>query len=80
MTMDIANFYLITPLNCLEYVRIQISVILQEFIDEYDLMCFAHKGYVYFKISKGIYGLKQSGKLANNLLCERLQDHGYYKC
>ena len=43
-------------------------------------MRFNHKGWVYFEIRKGIYGLKQSGKLANNLLHERLEAHGYYKC
>ena len=61
MTMDLAIFYLKTPLDFPEYVQIKIDVIPQEFIDEYDLMCFAHNGWIYFEISKGIYGLKQSG-------------------
>ena len=33
MTMDLENFYLGTPLDCPEYVRIKISTIPQEFID-----------------------------------------------
>jgi len=44
MTMDLANFYLRTPLDHPEYIQIQISVIQQEPIDKYDLMRFAHKG------------------------------------
>ena len=27
-----------------------------------------------------MYGLKQAGKLANDLLGERLETHGYYEC
>ena len=42
-------------------------------------MDFVHNGWVYFEISKGMYGLKQAGKLANDLLLERLDAHGYYK-
>ena len=43
-------------------------------------MDFFHNGWVYFEVSKGMYGLKQSGKLANDLLQERLEAHGYYEC
>ena len=77
---DISNFYLGTPLDRPEYVRIKLSDIPQEFIDEYELETYARDGWIYFKISKGIYGLKQSGKLANDLLTERLNKHGYYQC
>ncbi len=66
---DIKPFYLGTPLNCPEYyVRIELADIPQEFVDEYDLTHFTHCGWIYFQINKGMYGLKQSGKLANNLL------------
>ena len=72
LTADIDNFYLNTPLDRPEYVRIKIDVIPQEFIEEYNLMAYVHNGWVYFEITKGIYGLKQAGKLANDLLTERL--------
>ena len=77
---DIANFYLGTPLDRPEFVKIQLSVIPDEFVDEYNLTTLAYDGWVYFKITKGVYGLKQSGKLANDLLATRLHDHGYYQC
>ena len=77
---DLKNFYLGTPLDRPEYVRIKITDIPQEFIDEYDLNKYAHDGWVYFEINKGVYGLKQAGKLANDLLTERLAKHGYYQC
>jgi hypothetical protein len=77
---DISNYFLDTPLDRPEYVRIKIEHIPQEFIDKYILMQYVHNGWVYFEITKGIYGLKQAGKLANDLLTERLSKHGYYQC
>jgi hypothetical protein len=80
MSMDLSNFYLMTPLDRPEYARIQLSVIPQEIIDEYNLEAYAHKGWVYYELSKGMYGLKQSGKLANDLLSDRLCEQGYFEC
>ena len=36
-------------------------------------------GYIYMKIIRGIYGLPQSGVLANKLLKKRLAVHDYYE-
>ena len=77
---DISNFYLGTPLDRPEYVRINIKDIPHEFIDEYNLHHYTYNGWVYFEINKAVYGLKQAGKLANDLLTERLAEHGYYQC
>ena len=55
---DISNFYLGTPMDRPEYVRIHISQIPQDFIDEYDLTKYEHNGWIYFEITKGVYGLK----------------------
>ena len=38
MTMDLGNFYLGTPLDCPEYVCVELSTIPQEFIEEYNLL------------------------------------------
>ena len=40
---------------------------------------YAHDWWVYFEITNGVYGLKQAGKLANNLLTEHIDEHGYYQ-
>jgi hypothetical protein len=77
---NLENFYLGTPLDRPEYVRIQLAVIPEEFILEYNLTAFVHNGWVYFEIKKGVYGLKQARKLANDLLTKRLDTHGYYQC
>ena len=49
---DISNFYLGKPLDPPKYIRIQLYVIPQEFVDEYNLTQYN------FEINKGIYGLK----------------------
>ena len=76
---DIKNFYLATPIDRSEYVKIKIDDIPAKFIEEYDLLAFTHNGWVYFETVRGWYGLPQSGKLANNLLCMRLNKAGYFE-
>jgi hypothetical protein len=78
--MDLSNFYLMTPLDWPEYARIQLSVIPLEIIDKYNLEAYTHKGWIYYKLSKGMYELKQSEKLSNDLLSEHLFAQGYYEC
>ena len=63
------NFYLQTEMEQSEYVRIKLSDIPQEFIEEYDLTQAVQNGWIYFEILRGCYGLPQSGRLDNELLC-----------
>ena len=66
MTIDISNMYLKTPLQEYQYMRFNINMITQEVIDHYGLQNKVTKdGWVYCEIHKAIYGLKESGKLAN---------------
>ena len=78
-TADVKNFYLGTPLDRPEYMKMKIELFPQEFIDEYDLLPKVKNGYVYIKIIRGMYGLPQAGILANKLLKERLLAEGYYE-
>ena len=78
MTMDIANFYLMTPLKHPEYVKIKLSDITEEIIVKYKLHNLANAdGSVYIKANRGIYGLPQLVLIANELLEERFNKHGY---
>ena len=78
MTMDLSNFYLMTPLKRPEYVKIKMNDIPEEIRAEYKLHDLATPdGYVYIEITKGMYGLPQAGLLANELLEKRLNKHGY---
>jgi hypothetical protein len=58
MTMDLGNFDLGTLLDCPEYICIKLSTIPQEFIEEYNLLRFAHNRWVFFECTKRMYGLK----------------------
>ncbi|KAL7526732.1 hypothetical protein ACHAWF_001891 [Thalassiosira exigua] len=75
---DAANFYLQTPeMERKEYVRVKYADIPPEFRAEYKIDDFAHKGWVYFEVVRGAYGLLQSGRLANDLLRKQLNAAGY---
>ena len=77
-TMDIKNFYLNTPLARYEYMRLKMSDIPGDVIKEYNLLDKATaEGYVYVEIRKGMYGLPQAGRIAQELLEKRLAKHGY---
>jgi hypothetical protein len=78
MTMDIANFYLMTPRKRPKYVKIKLSDIPEEIIVEYKLHNLANADdSVYIEANRGMYGLPQLGLIANELLEERLNKHGY---
>jgi hypothetical protein len=79
MTIDIKNFYLGTPLDRFEYMKMPLDIFPQHIIDQYDLKTHAKNGFVYLESRKAIYGLPQAGILANKLLQQRLAPQGYYE-
>jgi len=81
MTLDISNFYLMTPLKQPEYIRVKIDNIPEEIINEYKLQEKVNKqGMVCIEVTKGgMYGLTQAGLLTNELLEQRLNKHGYFQ-
>ena len=78
-TADIKSFYLETPLDRYEYMRMPFDIIPAEFADAYNLHEKVKDGYVYMEIQKGMYGLPAAGMLANRLLKERLKKDGYFE-
>jgi hypothetical protein len=78
-TSDISNFYLTAPMDRYEYMRMDINLIPDEFIEQYELRNKVKNGYVYMEIRRCMYGLPQAGMLANKLLKERLAKHGYFE-
>jgi hypothetical protein len=71
--------YLETPLNRFEYMKMPLSLSLQDIIDYYRLNIKVLNVYVYMGICLGMYGLPQAGILANTRLKKCLAIHGYYK-
>jgi hypothetical protein len=80
MTIDLKDFYLKSTLLRKEYAWVNLSQIAPEIIAEFDLLAIATKGKVLVEISKGIYGLPQSGKLAKDQLTKNLKEHGFTEC
>jgi hypothetical protein len=78
MTMDISNFYLMTPLHRSKFIQIKLSDIPNGVIREYKLKEKVTKNRsIYIRAKRGMYGLPQAGLLANKLLKKRLNKHGY---
>jgi hypothetical protein len=74
MMMDISNFYLNLPLACPECIRIKISDIPEEIINEYNLRNkVTESGHVHIEANKGMYGLPQAGLIANELLKNQIK-------
>ena len=77
MCAEIANFYLHNPMNRYDYMKLPLDIIPEEIIQQYNLRKLAHKGFVYMEIQKGMYGLPQVRKIANNKLKLHLSKFGY---
>ncbi len=75
---DIKNFYYGTPMSRYEYMKIHISKIPDKIVNEYALQPLATPdGWVYMEIRKGMPGLKQAGRIANDRLTTHLAKSGY---
>ena len=79
--LDIKDFYLNNKLPRYEFMRMPIALIPQEIIQEYHLQnIVSNDGYIYMQIEKGMYGLPQAGKIANQELETHLAPFGYHPC
>ena len=67
-------------MNRYEYMWIKMSDIPQDIIDQYELNKKAVNGKVLVEIRKGMYGLKQAGRIANDWLKQHLKTYGYVPC
>ena len=78
-TGDISNMYLYSFLDECEYVRFKVDQIPPAIIAHYNLEGYITNGFVYAKVKKAWYGLKQSGKIAHDDLVQHLAKYGYKK-
>lgn len=78
-TADISNMYLCSDLPESEYVRFKYDMIPPNIIKHYNLDTLVENGFVYAKINKAWYGLKQSGRIAHDDLVSHLKESGYVK-
>jgi hypothetical protein len=68
MVLDIENFYYGTPMARFEYMKLPLALIPNKITSQYNLTSLASNGYVYLEIHKGMPGLKQAGRIANDHL------------
>ena len=61
-----------------EYIMICISMIPQEFVDKYNLTEKSYTGYIYARVTKGIYVLPQAGRVEYDALVKYLESYGYH--
>jgi hypothetical protein len=78
MTLDLKDFYLMTPMKRYEYFQMKLELFPQDIIEEYDLANMVdHNGNVHCEVRRGMYGLPQAGIIVQELLEERLKAAGY---
>ena len=68
MTTDIKNFYYGTLIQDYEYGHLPLELVPKEVKEQYNLHKLASNNKVYFKIQKGMPGLKQAGIITHNRL------------
>jgi hypothetical protein len=76
--LDLKDFYLNTPMDRPEFLRMKLDNFPDDVIEQYGLKDKVdEKGFVILRVEKGMYGLPYAGIIAQNLLEERLELHGY---
>jgi len=77
-TLDIKDFFLQTNMENCEYMKIHSKYFCKELREKYNIdSLIANDGYVYCKIKKGMYGLKQATRLAYDDLVTHFSKYGY---
>jgi hypothetical protein len=77
MCCDISDYYLGTPMDRPEFMRIHRRQLSATIIAEYDLKKYFEDDCIHFQVDKGMYGLPQAGLLAQLRLVDHLRKHGY---
>lgn len=77
-SMDLKDMFLHTPMKDPEYMKISIKYFFEDIQQNYNLYNIVQNDFIYIKIRKGMYGLKQVTVLAYIHLSKFLKDAIYY--
>ena len=78
VTLDVKDFFLQTLMERPEYIKINSKYFLQDVRNTYNINNIVHNyGYIYYRIKRGMSGLKQAARLAYNNLKQHLQEYVY---
>ena len=58
-----------------EYITIHISMIPQEFVGKYNLKGKVYNGYIFSRVTKGVYGLPKSVRISHDDLVKYLEPY-----
>ncbi len=79
--INLANFYLNTPMERYEYMRLRLDILPQEIVDKYNLnKIVVSNGWIWQNLQEDMYGLPQASILVNKLLKKCLTIRGYFQC
>jgi hypothetical protein len=77
MTLNLKDFYLMTPMKRYKYFRMKLELLSQDIIDKYDLTSKVnHNGNMHCEVQQGMYRLPQADIIAQELLEEQLKKAG----
>ena len=76
-TADISNFYLHTPLPTPVYMRVPIKHMSSDLLDKYDLRNHIEKDYIWFCVTKAIFGHPDAGLLSKRRIDAHMLKWGY---
>ena len=80
MTINIKDFYLMTPMDLPKYFRMSLELFPDDIIKEYKLRDMIDElGCVYCEVTPGMYGLPQAGLPSQEQLTRRLNYAGYHQ-
>jgi hypothetical protein len=78
MTLDLKDFYLLTPMKCYEYFQMKLELFPQDVIGLYNLSNKVDtNGNVHCNFLRGMYGLPQADIIGQELLEQHLLKAGY---
>ena len=77
MSMDLKDMFLMTPMSEPEYMKCHYRYFPSDIRKRYKLDDIVHNDFIYIKIKKGLFGLKQAAILAYKQLSALLKAGGY---
>ena len=78
MSADLKDFFLATPMDGEEFMKVQYKHFPEDIKRRYNLDTkVTASGHIYIRIKKGMYGLKQAAILAYRHLKTNLEKYGY---
>ena len=78
ISCDMKDLYICTTMDTSEYMWIPYKYFPKDIQIQFNLKEKVSRGFIFVKIKRGMYGLKQAAIIANEQLVKHLKDHGFY--